>query len=222
MRDYLLQLRNSPIFTGMQEEEILHTLECQRPQILKYEKGDYIFREGEKLQKFGLILLGSVYIIKEDIWGNRTILAKMEEGQPFGESFAFMNKETLSFGVIASEKTVVAFLNVKNILGVCSKACFSHTQLIHNLLQVMAEANQVLMKKIEHTSQKTTRNKLLSYLSDESKRQKSLKFEIPFNRQQLAEYLNVDRSAMSVELSKLRDEGILKFERNSFTILDTL
>lgn len=219
MKDYLKQLRMSPVFTGFKDEEILSILNCQNAQMIHYEKEEYIFREGENLQTFGIVLAGTVCVVREDLWGNRSILAKMEPSQAFGESFAFRDGEVLTFSVVAAEKAVVVLLDANKTLTVCSKVCYSHTRLIHNMVQVMAEANQVLMRKIEHTSQRSTRDKLLSYLSDESRRQKNLTFEIPFNRQQLAEYLNVDRSAMSSALGKLRDEGILKFERNQFTIL---
>lgn len=218
-KEYLMQIKHSPLFAGMNEEEIAHILECQNTHIASYEKESYIFREGQNIYSFGMVLSGSVHMVKDDLWGNRSILAKMTAGQIFGQSVCFMDGEALAFSVVAAEKTVVMFLDSRETLTVCSKTCFSHNHLIHNLVQVMAEANQVLMRKIEHTSQRTTRDKILSYLSDESRRQKSLTFEIPFNRQQLAEYLNVDRSAMSATLGKLKKEGILTFDKNKFTIL---
>lgn len=217
--EYLPLLKNISIFGGVGEEDILHMLKCRKTVLQVYEKDSYIFREGQVTGSFGMLLSGTVYAVKEDLWGNRSILAKMGVGQLFGESFAFTGGEELTFSVVTAERTVVLFMNATEMLTVCSKLCQCHNRMIQNMVKVMAEANQMLMRKIEHTSQHSTKDKLLSYLSDESRRQKSRSFEIPFNRQQLADYLNVDRSAMSSALGKLRDEGILEFDRNRFTIL---
>lgn len=218
MNNYLKILSQSPLFNNINPCELDSLLPCLNSKILSYKKNEFIYHIGENISSIGLVLSGSVHIIKEDFWGNQSILTKITVGHLFGETYACTQSQKLGVSIITTEPTEIIFLNVKCIMTTCSSTCKFHTRLIQNFLYVLAEKNLMLTKKIEHISQRNTRDKLLSYLSSESQRQKSSSFDIPFNRQQLADYLYVDRSAMSNELCKLRDEGILTFNKNTFQL----
>lgn len=214
-------LKKSPLFSGIDLEEMQSMLQCLSAVEKKYDKNEIILRQGEIVDYMGLVLSGRIHIVKDDFWGNRTILSDISPSQMFGESFACAQSQGLSVSALAVEPTVVLFLDIKRILNTCSSACVFHTRLIRNLLSVLAEKNLMLTGKIDHITKRTTREKLLSYLSAESLKAGSPTFQIPFNRQQLAEYLAVDRSAMSQELSKLQREDYLSYHKNVFHLKDT-
>lgn len=222
MKEYLPLLEHTLLFSGMMPEEITSILDCLSARRAHYEKEQFIFRPGDYITQVGMVLSGTVHILKEDFWGNKSIISEISEGSLFAETYACIATEAFDAGVIAASSCDILFLDFHRILTICSSACGFHTRLIHNLLTVLAEKNMMLTKKIEHMSKKTTRTKLLSYLSNRSVIAGSSVFEIPFNRQQLADYLSVDRSAMSNELSKLRAEGILTFKKNKFTLKEDL
>jgi CRP-like cAMP-binding protein len=217
MKKYLNVIKKSPLFSGVGEYELMSMLTCLSARMEHYRKNQFVFRRGESVSALGMVLSGSVHVIKEDFWGNQTILGMASAGQLFAETFS-LQAEPLGVSVIAMEQSEVLFLDVRKITTSCSSACEFHTKLIRNLFSVLAEKNLLLTKKLEHMAQRTTREKLLSYLSAESQKSGSPAFEIPFNRQQLADYLSVDRSAMSNELCKLRKEGVLVFQKNSFEL----
>ena len=211
-------MRNSPLFSGMTDDEILSILDCMNGTVKRYQKDAVILRSGDIVHNVGIVLSGNVHIVKEDFWENDNILTCLGNGQIFAEAYACLGTERLEINVIAKERTDVLFINVNKIMNVCTSACEFHSVLIRNLLWSLAEKNLVLTKRIEHTSKRSIREKLLSYLSEQSKKARSPEFEIPFNRQQLADYLSVDRSAISNELSKLRNEGLIDFEKNKFKL----
>lgn len=211
----------SRLFDGIGPDELASLLRCLSATTRHYAKGRFVLRAGDVTTQVGEVISGRVHVVKEDFWGNRTILSELEVGGLFGETYAAMPSEPLEVSVIAAERSEVLFLDVRRILTTCSSACAFHTRLIRNLLDVSAQKNLMLTRKLECMAQRTTREKLLSYLSAESQRQGSSSFEIPFDRQQLADYLCVDRSAMSSELGRLRDEGTLRFERSKFTLTGT-
>ena len=165
------------------------------------------------------MLSGSTLVIQEDFWGHRNILSKCNTGDFFGEPYAATPGAILNISVVAEEDCEILLLNVKRLLTACPTACDHHQKLIRNLVSVLANKILLFNDKITHVSKRTTREKLLSYLSAESIRQSSLSFDIPFDRQQLADFLCVERAAMSVELSKLQKEGLLVTKRNHFELL---
>lgn len=168
---------------------------------------------------WGMLLAeGRLHIQKEDYWGNLSILNEIRPGEMFGESYAALDSGALMYDVAATEESVVLLFDMERILSVCPSACSFHTRLVKNLFYMISEKNRSLVQKLGHMSQRSTREKLLSYLSDEARRQNSSSFVISFNRQQLADFLSVDRSAMSNELGKMRKEGILDFHKNEFTL----
>lgn len=216
MEKYFTLLKQTTLFTGIEMKEISDMLNCLSARTASYEKGQFILHSGDMVHQVGMVLEGSVLIIREDFWGNRSILSEVSSGTLFAETYACISGTPLEVSVIAASGCQILFLDVKKILTVCSCACQFHTRLIHNLLSILAQKNRSLTKKLEHMSQKTTRDKLLSYLSAESLKANTPSFSIPFNRQQLADYLSIDRSAMSNELGKLKKEGILDYTKNTF------
>ena len=218
MKEDIQLLKRSRLFNGINEDEIKFLLDCLSAHNREYFKGEYIYRYGDKIDAIGVVLLGKVLVFNEDYWGNRTIMAELSPGDLFGETFASTNSTPITVSVVATEDARVMFLEMHEVLTTCEKDCDFHHKLIRNLVAELAEKNVLLNEKIGHMSKRTTREKLLSYLSSQSHKHGSLNFEIPFNRQQLADYLGVDRTAMSKELSKLRAEEVIDFDRRHFII----
>lgn len=218
MKEYLNILCNSPLFTSIDKNDLEAMLKCLSARKASYAKEEYILSAGDNIKDVGIVLSGSVNIIKEDFWGNRAILAKIQSGEMFGEAFAFAKLQKLPVSAVVAEKSEILFVDFGKIATTCSSACIFHSQLIQNILKILAHKNIMLTQKLEHIVKRTTREKLLSYLSEQALKSGSNSFSIPFNRQELADYLSVDRSAMSNELCKLRDEGILEFNKNSFKL----
>lgn len=213
------KILNSPLFKDINEKELDSLLLCLMPIVKSYSKDSIIFAEGEHVSTIGVVISGKVQIIKEDFYGNRNILTEIAENGLFAETFPFVKVEKLPVTVVAETDCEIMFINHKSITTGCALACGFHTKLIENLLFVIARKNLILNKKIEHFSERTTREKLLSFLFAQEKEANAKEFDIPFDRQELADYLCVERSAMSNELSKLRKEGILDFNKNHFKIL---
>ena len=218
MKKFLPVLLESELFSGMESDSISSFLECMGAIIRKYSKDEIIFHMGDYTKQIAIILTGSVLTVKEDIWGRRHILAMIKSGETLAESFAAAKESILTVNAIANSDCELLFLNIDKMLSVCSLACDAHNRVIRNLISVLAEKNLMFNEKITHMSRRTTREKLLSYLSSEARIQKSLSFDIPFDRQQLADYLSVERAAMSVELSKLQRDGLLKTKNKHFEL----
>lgn len=219
MNSYIPILKKSQLFSGVDEKEVQAMLQCLNAKIESYSKGSYIVREGEHLNHITILVEGSLHIQRDDFWGNRSIIRQVAVGEMFGESYVTPGCEAMMNDVVAVADSTVIFFDVRRILTVCSTACKFHSMVIENLFYAISAQNRNLVQKLLHMSQRTTREKLLSYLSEQAKKSQSSYFEIPFNRQQLADFLSVDRSAMSSELGKLRDEGLLTFEKNHFRLL---
>ena len=218
MEQYLFVLRNSPFFQGMTEEEILSVLHCVNATVQRKKKDEYILRVGDSTESMGLVLRGSVLVLQEDLWGHRNIIHRIGIGEYFAEPFAATAGSVLNVSVVADEDTEIMLLNMERFLKTCPHACAHHSRMVRNLVSVMARRVLDLNEKLTHMAKRSTREKLLSYLSAESMRQGKLSFTIPYDRQQLADYLSVERAAMSVELSKLQKEGLLKTNRNHFEL----
>ena len=219
MEQYLFVLRNTPFFQGMADAEILSVLHCVSATVQRKAREEYIFRVGDSTEYMGLVLSGSVLILQEDLWGHRNILESIGPGEYFAEPFAATPGAVLNVSAVTTEDTEIMLLNMTRLMQTCPTACAHHNKLIRNLVSVMAQKVLSLNNKITHMGKRSTRDKLLSYLSAESLRHGKLSFDIPYDRQQLADYLCVERAAMSTELSKLQKEGRLKTSRNHFELL---
>ena len=207
------------MFSGVREDEIESMLSCLDAKLFTYKKGEYILRQGEHLNDITVLVDGKLHIQKDDYWGNRSILGQIAVGEMFGEAYVAPESGALLNDVVAVEDSSVIFFDVKRIITTCSSACRFHAMVVQNLFFAISEKNRKLVQKLGHMYKRSTREKLISYLSEEAKWQKSPYFTIPYNRQQLADFLSVDRSAMSNELCKMRDEGLLEFDKNQFRLL---
>ena len=213
-----IQLSKIPIFQGIEEPEIASLLQCLQATERTYQKGESILSEGSITENMGIVLSGMALISCGDIWGNTSVLGHVTPGSVFAEVYACIPGEPLLITVSAAEDTTVLFMNVGRILSTCTNACPFHTRLARNLLTVCAHKSLQLSQRILHTSSKSIRGRLMSYFSQCAKQAGNSTFQIPYNRQQLADYLGVDRSAMCHELSKMQKEGLISYEKNRFLL----
>ncbi len=207
------------MFSGVGDEDMEAMLSCLDARVCSFKRGEYVFRQGEHLDHIAVLLSGKLHIQNDDYWGNRSILGYIAEGEMFAEAYISPESGPLLNDVVAVEESRVILFDVKRVITTCSCACRFHALVVQNLFFAISEKNRDLVQKLGHMSGRSIRAKLISYLSAEAKRQKSGVFTIPFNRQQLADFLSVDRSAMSNELCKMRDEGLLEFDRSCFKLL---
>lgn len=214
----MMDIARFPLFYGISERDIGGVLKCLYAARANYERGEIIFHAGDTTSRLGLVVSGGVLIESDDIWGNRSILSRVDSGQIFGETYACIPGEPLLVSAVAAERTQVLFLNMSRILKPCSQACGRHVQLLANLLAISARKNLALSRRILHTTPKTIRGRLLSYFSELALQSGNRDVVVPFDRQQLADYLGVDRSALSSELSKMQRDGLLTYHRNSFSL----
>lgn len=219
MKKYIPILKRTQLFAGVGEEEIGSMLSCLNAALKRYKKGEYVLRQGERINALAVLVEGKLHIQSDDYWGNRSILGNIATGEMFGESYVAPQSDALINDVVAIEDSAVIFFDALCVITTCTNACRFHSVVAQNLLFAISEQNKKLVQKLSHMAKRTTREKLLSYLSTEAKRHNSNNFSIPFNRQQLADFLSVDRSAMSNELCKLRDEGLIEFNKNRFKLL---
>lgn len=218
MTKYTSLLKLCPLFGGIGEKELSGMLECLGARIMSAKRNTIIFSEGDEASQVGLVLSGNVQVVRDDYYGNRSIVATIGEGHLFAESFACAEVQKLPVAIIATSDCEIMLLDCKRILTTCSGACEFHTKLINNLLKIVANKNILLNQKIEVTSQRTTREKLMTFLMAQAKKNGSDTFTIPFDRQELADYLEVERSAMSAELGKLCKAGLIETKKNWFHI----
>ena len=211
-------LSQTALFRGAAPSEVEKMLGCLAADRRQYARGAHLCRTGESISSLGLMLSGSALVESTDCWGNTSVLERVGPGQVFAETYACIPGERLMVSVVADEPCQVLFLNVERVLRTCPNACAHHSLLIRNLLLLTARKNLNLSRKIFYTAPRTIRGRLLSYLSAQAVALGSRSFTIPFNRQQLADYLNVDRSALSNELSKMQQEGLLETKRNHFVL----
>lgn len=219
MEEYLQTLQQTQLFGGLDVEEISAMLQCLSARLKTYERGESVFRQGECVREIAVLVRGKLHIRKDDYWGNSNIVSTIGVGETFGEAYIAPDSGAILNSVIAVEDSAIVFLDARKLLTSCTSACRFHAMVIQNLFFLISKMNRRLVRKIAHMSKRTTREKLMSYLSEESRRQNSASFAIPFNRQQLADFLSVDRSAMSNELCKMRDDGLIAFEKNQFTLI---
>lgn len=214
-------LTKTMLFRGIAAEEIEPMLQCLGVRRKQFLKDEVIYHAGDVVQAMGLVLSGSVHIESDDLWGNKSLLDCIGPGFVFAETYACIPGEPLMVTVVAAESSEVLFLDVGRVLQTCPSACAHHSKLIRNLLSVSAQKNLTLSRRIFHTTSKTIRGRLLSYLSFQVAQHGSYAFRIPFNRQQLADYLGVDRSSLSNELSKMQKEGLLQVHKNQFCLAES-
>lgn len=214
----LMFLTQTPLFRNISAKDIPAMLECLRAREQSFLKGQIIYQAGDCVNAMGMVLEGSVHIQRDDFWGNASILSTLQPGQMFAETYACVPNQPLMVSVVADQPTSILFLETPRMLRICSNSCGFHQQLVENLLMISAEKNLSLSRKIACTTAKTIRGRLLTYLSQQAAQHQSPSFSIPFNRQQLADYLNVERSALSNELGKMQRDGLLQVDGKCFVL----
>ena len=218
MEEFLSTIRSAPLFSGVSEAELTAMLACLKAEKKDFPKEAFVLRAGDTAESIGLVLTGTVLVIQEDIWGNRNILSKAGLGQTFAAAYACAPGSRLNVSVVAETPVTVLFLNVKRILSVCPSACSYHSRIIRNLLGELAGKNLQFSEKLTHVGQRSTRSKIMSYLSAEALRLGTYELDIPFSRQQLADYLGVERSGLSQELGKMKKDGLLDYHKSHFVL----
>ena len=218
MKELLRELK-SPLFDGIEPEDRMAILGCIGYYMGTFQKGDIVAFEAERIKHVGVVLSGSVDMIKEDIWGNKTMLVRMYEDDVFGETFACGSDNLSVVTFLVSQDAKILFLSFDRVMHSCSMACQFHHRLIENMLRIIANKNRDLMRKVEVVFKRTIREKILAYLSIQSQTRGSRYFEIPLGRVELAEYLCIDRSALTRELVKMKEDGLIDYDKNCFRML---
>ena len=219
MKKYLKILKKCALFENIEEEHLMRMLPCLGAKVEFFDKKYTIIDEGSQAKYVGIVLSGSAHIVQVDYYGTRSILGSVESGEVFAEAFACAETESIPVSVVASEPCEVMLIDCGHILHTCNNNCGFHGQLIYNLMKDLARKTLIFHQRIEITSKRTTRERLMAYLMFYAKQTGGESFEIPFDRQELADYLEVDRSGLSAEISKLRAEGVLESNKKRFRLL---
>ncbi|MBQ7827802.1 MAG: Crp/Fnr family transcriptional regulator [Clostridia bacterium] len=219
MKKILEVLKKCPLFDGIDESDLLRMLDCLGAKTAFFDKKYTVFAEGKPAKYIGIVLSGSVQVEQLDYYGNRSILSTMGESEIFAEAFACAEVESLPVSVIANEPSEIMFIECSHVLHTCQNGCGFHHQLIFNLMRDLATKTILFHQKIEITSKRTTREKLMTYLMLQAKRAGQSSFDIPYDRQELADFLEVDRSGLSAEISKMKKEGIIDNRKQHFELL---
>ncbi len=220
MEAYIHALKKNTLFDGINNSDLKTMLNCLNYDIREYEKSEYIALAGEPFESVGIIVKGSAAVLKEDINGNRVIMALLKPGDMFGEMAAFSSKPLWPANVYVQENCTVCFIPSYKIAGACDNACQWHATLIRNLLKTISEKALLLNRKVEYLSIKSMRGRICAFLLEQNKRTGRTMITLPMNRNELADFLNVSRSSMSREMCKMKDEGIIDFHKADFKIID--
>ena len=219
MKKYLEILKNCVLFDKIGDENLIRMLGCLGATVTSFDKKYTIFVEGSPARFIGIVLSGSAQILQVDYYGNRSILSNVGPGEVFAEAFACAEVRALPVTVVANEPCEIMMIDCSHILHTCQNNCDFHQQLIYNLMKDLAGKTIMFHQRIDVTSKRTTREKLMTYLTMQARSSGSNSFDIPFDRQELADYLEVDRSGLSSEISKLKKEGILDSRKKHFVLL---
>ena len=219
MEKYFDVLRKCTLFNSIQDSDLIPMLSFLGARVESFDKKYTVFTEGNPAKYIGIVLSGSAQITANDFYGNRTIVSSVEPSELFGEAFACADLGEIPVTVVANEPCEIMLIECRRILYACSNACGFHQQLIFNLVKDLAAKNIMCYQKIEITSKRTTREKLMTYLMLQAKKAKRSSFDIPFDRQELADYLEVERSGLSQEIGKLTKEGIIRSRKKHFELI---
>ena len=219
MKKYFGILRKCPLFREIEDADLITLLNCLGAKVEAFDKKYTIIAEGNPAKYIGIVLSGSAQIVRIDYFGNRSIVSHVEPSELFAESFACAETRSIPVTIIANEPCEIMLIDCHRIMHSCANSCDFHQQMIYNLMKDLATKNIMFHQKIEITSQRSTRDKLMAYLMLQAKKANSNSFAIPFNRQELADYLEVDRSGLSAEISKLRKEGVIESHKKQFRLL---
>jgi len=212
-------IRKCPLFTHIKDDDLIKVQNCMGGHIMKFSKNQVILEEGDPAVTLCIVISGAVQVVRDDYDGNRVIISRIEPSGLFAESVSITEDAHMPVTIVAENDCEVLMLDSSRILAPCYKNCYFHINIIKNLLDIIARKNIWLTQRIEITSRRTTRGKIMAYLLMEAKHLGTKEFTIPFNRQELADFLGVERSAMSAEISRLRKDGIIECNRSWFRII---
>lgn len=221
LKNYEKDWEKIPLFSGIHGKDMGSLLHCLRGFVKTYAKGEYIVLYNESVECVGIVLEGSVHMIKEDLRGNKSIMAAIEEDELFGETFACGADLISTVAFVAAAPVKILFVHFNKVMRSCSNSCEFHHKLIENMVTLMANKNARLMEKLDITSKRTLREKIAAYLMIQAQRNKNTVFTISLGRLELADYLCVDRSALTRELGNMKRAGMIDFKKNTFHILET-
>lgn len=210
-----MEFLSAPIFRGIETAEYDDLVSCGCVRHADYAKGAVLFHTGDRTREFGILLRGEVHIENIDVWGNRIILHSIAPGQSFAETYAFCGAPMM-VDVVSARDSRVLFVDLEPLLTPANHGKSWYPKLLQNLLVLSTNKNLAWSTRMFCISSKNIRTRVMNYLSGEAVRRGSMEFDIPFNRQQMADYLNVERSALSKELGRMQKEGILRFRKNRF------
>ncbi len=219
MKNYFDILSKSPLFYEVEHSDIKCVLKCLNAKIKKFDKESIIIFQGDRIEQIGIILSGRIRISKNDFMGNKNILAELSQSDIFGETLVSAQIKKSPVTVEAVTGCEIMLIDYNRIITTCSSACVFHTKLIENMVKVLAEKNLMLNNKLEILSKRSIREKLMQYFIFQAEMKKSREFDIPFSKNALADFICVDRSAMSRELSKMCDEKLISYDKSHFEIL---
>ncbi len=215
----IIEALDSALFKDIRGTDLSAILSCIGYHTGTFKKGEIVAFEQEHIRHIGIVLSGAVDMVKEDLWGNKTMLVRTGKGELFGETFACGQDNQSVVTFVVSADAAILFLPFERVMHSCTMACVFHHKLIENMVHIIANKNRDLMRKVEVISQKTLREKILAYLSIQAQSHDSRYFEIPLGRVELAEYLCADRSALTRELAKMKQDGLIDYDRNCFKII---
>ena len=210
MEHFVALYENNPLFDGVDEAQLLPLLTCLQAKKKSYSKGALIFAEGERVSQLGIVLTGQIITVYEDAFGGRSIISTCTPGQLFSDAFSCSHEQRMPVSIIAQTDTDVLLIDVNLILHTCAHACAQHQRLSENLIHILADKYITINRKLIHLSGRTTRRKLLSYLSEQMRLAGGGSFAVSFNQQELADFLFIDRSGLSTEWNRLKREKILE------------
>ena len=213
-------LRKSPLFSDISDQELLYLLNCLQPKTYVYKRNDYITIEGNSFDRIGILLYGEATVSKENASGNRIIMSTLKPGNMFGEIFVYSEQALWLSTIQAQKNSAAIFFQRDKIVGECGNACSWHKKLIMNMLRIISDRALMLNKKVEYLTIKSIREKISTFLIEQSNAFGSFTFVLPMKRKELAEFLNVSRPSLSREMSRMRDEGIIDFHLSAIKIID--
>lgn len=221
MKEYIPILKKTRLFENISEEDILSMLDCLKAEKKEYKKDEFIVSAGDTVTKIAVLLKGRLHIIKDNYWGMRSLINVVDAGDMFLESFAAEGGEKIFYDVVCEKDSTALFLDISKMLTVCKGGCSFHSDTVKNLFFAVSEKNRELTSRLNILSGRTTREKLMDFFSKAALKSGKNTFTVPFDRQQMADYLFCERSALSRELCKMRDEGLISFDKNRFTLLSS-
>lgn len=213
-------IENNKLFKGIDKSELEGLIVCLIAKEKNYKKNETLINQGSHIKDIGIVLEGEVQVLKYDVYGSKHIISNIHEGGIFAEVLVSSGITESPVEVIALEDCKILSIPYQNIISTCSMACGKHHQLIFNLLTIFSRKSLKLNEKISYLTCKTTREKIIMYLLNNMNSEDQTRVKIPYNRNQLSEFLSVNRSVLSRELSKMKEEGIIDFKKNEFKILD--